>query len=160
MKPTVFRLMFPIEKTEYWAMQYPKGWDDGPLAAGKRIREGDYTRSNLKTIMEWKSERRVKLLDENSDSEIADALDLAAVHAREPRSAFAVLIGLRGVALPMASAILTAIHPETYTVVDWRAVESLGVPMPTRQPEFLSRVLLPRMQTHSFTGERQPTNVR
>jgi hypothetical protein len=48
--------------------------------------------------------------------------------AKELRSAFAVLTGLCGVALPMASAILTAIDQEKFTVVDWRAVEALGVP--------------------------------
>jgi hypothetical protein len=37
-------------------------------------------------------------------------------------------MGLRGVALPMASAILTAIDQERFTVVDWRAVEALGAP--------------------------------
>lgn len=53
---------------------------------------------------------------------------MLALHAHEPRSALAVLMGLCGVALPMASAILTAIDPDTYTVVDYRAMEALGVP--------------------------------
>ena len=41
--------------------------------------------------------------------------------------AVAVLTALRGVGIPMASAILTAINPERYTVLDFRALESLGI---------------------------------
>jgi hypothetical protein len=126
-KQIVFQLMFPIAETEELAALYPEDWDTEAFVAGKRIREGDYTRSNLEIIVAWKSTIRINLIAQNSDSEIADALSLA-LAAKEPRSAFAVLTGLRGVALPMASAILTAIDQEKYIVVDWRAVEALGVP--------------------------------
>jgi hypothetical protein len=46
--------------------------------------------------------------------------------------AVAVLTALHGVGIPMASAILTAINPERYTVLDFRALESLGI---TNWPE-------------------------
>jgi len=59
------------------------------FAAGLRIRGGDYSRLNLEKIVAWKSERRLALISENSDSEIADALRLAPC-AEEPRSAVAV----------------------------------------------------------------------
>ena len=41
--------------------------------------------------------------------------------------AVAVLTTLHGVGIPMASVILTAINPDKYTVLDYRALESLGV---------------------------------
>jgi hypothetical protein len=41
-----------------------------------------------------------------------------------------VLCGLRGVKIPVASAILTAIFPERFTAIDYRALESLGVEKP------------------------------
>jgi hypothetical protein len=47
--------------------------------------------------------------------------------ANEPGSAFGVLMGLNGVAVPMASAILTAIDQKKYTVVDYRALEALSL---------------------------------
>lgn len=50
-----------------------------------------------------------------------------AVHARTERAAVAVLCGLRGVEIPVASAILTAIDPKRYTIIDFRALEALGV---------------------------------
>jgi hypothetical protein len=39
----------------------------------------------------------------------------------------AVLTGLIGVNVPVASAILTAIDQRRYTVIDFRALEGLGV---------------------------------
>jgi hypothetical protein len=114
----------------YWAAQYLKndnGLDNKAFEAGRRIREGEFTRSNLLEIVSWKSNRRAGLITHNSDQEIADALQLALL-AKEARSAFAVLTGLEGVALPMASAILTAIDQAKYTVIDYRALEALSVP--------------------------------
>ncbi len=127
MASPVFQLRFPISEIDYWAKQYPSGWDDNALAAGRRIHGGDYSRQNLLSVVEWKSTRRKGLIARNSDAEISDALRLA-LDAKEPRSAFAVLMGLWGVRTPMASAILTAIDQEKYTVIDYRALEALGVP--------------------------------
>jgi hypothetical protein len=120
-----FALMFPKEEIVTWAARYPLSWDEQALKAGKRILEGDYSRSNLEIIVRWKSERRLALIAENSDEEIADALHLA-LTAKEPRSAFAVLMGLRGVGTPMASSILTAIDQVRFTIIDYRALEALG----------------------------------
>lgn len=119
-----------VDDIPYWAGRYLKndhGEDEKAFEAGRKIRGGEVTRQNLLTIVAWKSKRRAALIADNSDGEIADALRLALL-AREPRSAFAVLMGLNGVAVPMASAILTAIDQERFTVIDYRALEALGVP--------------------------------
>jgi hypothetical protein len=106
--------------------QYGSGQDSAALAAGQRIHAGEYTRKNLKDIFEWKTKGRGRSrLDKNSDEEIRDALSLA-VSAKTERSATAVLLGLNGVHTPVASAILTAIYPTRYTILDFRALESLG----------------------------------
>jgi hypothetical protein len=42
------------------------------------------------------------------------------------RAAISVLRGLHGIDTPVASAILTAIDPERYTVIDFRSLEALG----------------------------------
>ncbi len=120
--------MFPLDDVEKWAKEYPYDNDDRKVFdAGKNILAGDFSRANLAVIVSWKSNRRIGLLRENTDSEIEDALRLA-VSAREPRSAIAVLKGLRGVELPVASAIMTAIHSDQFTVADWRAMQALGQP--------------------------------
>jgi len=143
MRPVAFHLQ--LTDIPYWATQYPAEDlenDERAFAAGSRIRGGDYSRSNLEKIVAWKSERRLALISDNSDSEIADALHLA-LRAREPRSALAVLTGLRGVGTPMASAILTALDQEQYTVIDFRALEALGVADADADLEFYVRRYLP-----------------
>jgi hypothetical protein len=54
-----------------------------------------------------------------------DALRLA-VEAKTDRAAIAVLCGLVGVDVTVASAILTAINPDRYAIIDFRALKSLG----------------------------------
>jgi len=54
-----------------------------------------------------------------------------------------VLTGLRGVGTPMASAILTALDQEQYTVIDFRALEALGVANAQADLEFYIRHYLP-----------------
>ena len=129
MRALNLRLMFPIEQVKHWASKYADRKEDAAaFEAGKRIRDGDCSRKNLEEIVEWKSDRRKALIADNTDDEIRDALTLA-LTAKQPRSALAVLIGLSGVALPMASAIMTAMDDQDrYTIVDWRALEALGEP--------------------------------
>jgi hypothetical protein len=46
----------------------------------------------------------------------------------------AVLTGLSGVEVPAASAIMTAVDPERFTIVDFRALWSLGIERMTYLP--------------------------
>lgn len=107
------------------ARRYRSEDDDVALAAGRRIRAGDCGWTNVEDIFKWKTRGRgISRLRRNSDEEIADALSLA-VRAKTERAAVAVLLGLRGVDVPVASAILTVTFPERYTVIDFRALEAL-----------------------------------
>jgi hypothetical protein len=94
--------------------------------AGKRIAGGQFSRANLETVCRWKSPRRLDLLVKNTDAEIEQALKLA-LNAADVKSAVNALLPLPGVGVKMASAILTAIDPKRYTVLDFRALEALGV---------------------------------
>ena len=58
------------------------------------------------------------------------------VRFKTERAAIAVLLGLQGVHVPVASAILTAIDPERYTVIDFRALEALGSKSKDRSVNF------------------------
>ncbi len=96
------------------------------LDAGQRIACGDHSLTNLETIYRWKTGGRgISRLRRNTDEDIHDALRLA-VDAHTYRAAIAVLCGLWGIDIPVASAILTAIDPERYTIIDFRALEALG----------------------------------
>jgi hypothetical protein len=126
-RPVQFALRFPPYEIDALAERYGYAEDNDALLAGKRIASGDYSRDNLKVIVNWKSPRRAALIDDNKDEHIAVALKFASSPSTPEAMAVAVLTALHGVEIPMASAILTAIDPERYTILDFRALQSLGV---------------------------------
>jgi hypothetical protein len=100
--------------------------EEAAFEAGASIRGGDYSLANLETIVRWKSERVVHYLIGNSEGSIRKALAVAAAPASTVRQAVEALTGLRGIDLGIASAILAAIAPRRYNVLDFRALEALG----------------------------------
>ena len=127
MRESQFVLHFDPEEIDVLAERYGYSQDDEALEAGTRIAAGHYDRENLNVIVRWKSARRAALIDENSDLEIARSLRFATDSRTSERSAIESLTRLRGVGIPVASAILTLINPDKYTIIDYRALESLGV---------------------------------
>jgi hypothetical protein len=128
---TSFRLRFEASLIPALAGRYSFQDDIDALKAGEQIRGGQFTRKNLETIFEWKTNGRGRSrLAKNTDEEIADALRLA-VEAKTDRSAIATLMGLNGIQVPVASAVLTAIDPERFTIIDFRALEALSLEQPT-----------------------------
>ena len=123
-----FNLQYPSADIQKLAKEYvyKDGDDKGMLDAGKRIRKEDYSLENLEVIYRWKSQRKIGLFRKNSPEEIKQALKRAS-EAKDVKEAVDSLTQLDGVAVRMASAILTAINPELYTVFDVRALEALGM---------------------------------
>jgi hypothetical protein len=122
-----FVLKFDPSEIDALAERYCPAQDNDALNAGRLIDTVNYSKKPLKVIVDWKSPRRAALIDENQDGEITAVLELAGKSSTSEAMAVGLLTTLRGVGIPMASAILTAIHPEKYTVLDYRALESLGV---------------------------------
>jgi len=94
--------------------------------AGSAIRNGEFTLANLEAIVRWKSERAVSYLIANNTESIRTALATAVAPQTTPGTAIEALTELRGVDIVVASAILAAIFPERYAVMDIRALEALG----------------------------------
>lgn len=113
---------------EYWqeAGERERELEAAAYEAGEAIRKGEYTLNNVETIVRWKSERMVHYLIGNSSEAIRSALAVAASPESSTEKAVNALISLRGVDINIASAILSAIHPERYAVLDYRALEALG----------------------------------
>ena len=116
---------------EYWrkATERERELERAAFEAGAAIRSvqnGDYSLSNLEAIVRWKSHRVVPHLCKNHKEKIDAAITVAASPGSSTRDALEALVELRGVGIPVASAILTAIFPERYTVLDFRALEALG----------------------------------
>jgi hypothetical protein len=113
---------------QYWekAGEREQQLERAAFAAGAAIRGGDYSLVNLEVIVRWKSERMVHYLVGNSEAKIIRVLAVAASPETSVRDAVEALTSLRGIDLPIASAILAAIAPERYNVLDFRALEALG----------------------------------
>jgi len=131
MSPNRFVLQFALSDLAGLATRYGYRQDEGAFAAGRNIVNGNYGRENLKVIVRWKSARKIGFIDDNTDAEIAHALRFASAPGISENSAVEILDKLHGVGVPMASAILTTIRPDKYTIIDFRALEALGI---TRWP--------------------------
>jgi hypothetical protein len=87
---TTFQLQFNAAELPALAKRYGYSNDDNALAAGRRIRAGEFTCKNLLEIFKWKTGGRGKSrLKHNKDEEIVDALRRA-VSAETERAAIAV----------------------------------------------------------------------
>jgi hypothetical protein len=113
---------------QYWkkAGEKEQKLEKAAFEAGESIRNGDFTLANLEAIVRWKSERVVHYLIGNSNEKIRRVLSVATDPQATTETAVKALLELHGVDIPVASAILAAIYPERYTVLDFRALEALG----------------------------------
>ena len=113
---------------QYWQKSGEKEHEleTAAFEAGEAIRNGDYSLANLEAIVRWKSERAVHYLIGNSNEKIRRVLSVAASSESTTEAAVSALLELIGVDITLASAILAAIFPDRYTVLDYRALEALG----------------------------------
>jgi hypothetical protein len=90
---------------------------------GVRAR-GSFTRAEFAMMCRWKSPRAVHLWQANSPARIR-AVSRQVLATRSERRRMELLTELRGVGVPMASAILTLLDPRRYGVLDIRAWQLL-----------------------------------
>jgi hypothetical protein len=91
--------------------------------AGVRAR-GAFTRGEFVRMCRWKSPRARHLWTSNAAGRIR-AVSRAVLATRSERRRMELLTSLRGVGVPIASAILTLIDPRRYGVLDIRAWQLL-----------------------------------
>lgn len=95
---------------------------------------GFLTREEFLFVGTWKSPRIRSRLESNSAVHIEEATRVAlTTRAEELRTG--VLMTLTGVAYPVASVFLHWFHQEPYPILDFRALEALGIPMPRQYTE-------------------------
>ncbi len=86
------------------------------------------TRSELEAVCRWKSTRAIRYIKSNSDTLVQRATRRA-LTTRSERHRLEELRTLRGVSVPMASAILMLLNPTRYGVIDirvWQLLHQLG----------------------------------
>ena len=87
-------------------------------------KRGYLTRTELERVCYWKSPRAIWLIRENSPYLIRKRTGYAFA-TRSERKKLDLLTSLKGVSVPMASAVLTLHYPKRYGVIDTRVWELL-----------------------------------
>ncbi|MBC8064159.1 MAG: hypothetical protein H7Y17_04970 [Chlorobia bacterium] len=77
----------------------------------------------------WKSPRTIRKLEANGPQHIAEATKIALSSPVE-EVRMGILMTLSGVGYLMASVFLHWFHEDPYPILDFRALEALGIPMP------------------------------
>jgi hypothetical protein len=86
------------------------------------------TKGELERVCRWKSARAIHLIRANTHHSIRDA-SRAALASKSERIRLEELTALRGVSIPMASAILMLLNPKRYGVIDirvWQVLHQVG----------------------------------
>jgi hypothetical protein len=141
-------LMISTNWIDYWAGSYPEQADVAVLnVVGPRLRKrGCYDRADLMQVGAWKSPRAKGYLASNTDEMIRD-ISSTAFTAPIPIQ-HRILTLLKGVEVPMASALLMVWRPELHTVIDVRAIASLVAcgeivdPAPKAYPPYMDYLLV------------------
>lgn len=91
-------------------------------------RRGCVTPAQLQAVCYWKSPRAIHHIRSNSPGQVL-AATRAALATRSERRRLEALMELRGISVPMASALLMLLDPKRYGVIDirvWQLLRELG----------------------------------
>jgi hypothetical protein len=129
------RAAIPIADLEIWASKY-EAHDDwlrrdlqAETAADTAKERGSMTKEEFLTVTMWKSPRPKRSLEENTADDIKDATH-SAFSTTNARVRIGVLMTLRGVSYPMASAILHLVCKDV-PLLDVNALAALDMKKPS-----------------------------
>jgi len=137
---TRFRLQFPPRLIPALAERYTAAGSPKAQAAervlvetvGPAIREaGSIQKGQFLALCRWKSPRVLRRAMENG-ADLVEEATAVAFAARHEALRIGNLMILRGVSWPVASVLLHFGHPDRYPILDFRAIESLGVKQPSQ----------------------------
>jgi|SRR5919204_1192361 hypothetical protein len=129
-----FELQFDPACIEPLAARFGYTDDARPYAIGSAARaRGHYTREEFLEVCAWKTKRSRSRVSSNSETEIKAATRKALASGEEAERIEA-LTSLAGVGVPTASTLLYCAFPEDYPILDYRALESLGVKRRSQYP--------------------------
>ena len=92
----------------------------------KAKKRGYLTKKEFLAICLWKTSRPKKRYLENKELQIIK-ITTSAFSENNEESKIKKLCELRGVAIPVASAILTVVDPKVYGIIDIRCMQELGM---------------------------------
>jgi hypothetical protein len=91
---------------------------------------GYYLFDEFAAVCRWKSQRTTSYVAQNASDTVERATRVALGETTSERDRIKVLRALHGVEWPTASVLLHLAYPERYPILDWRALEALGVRQP------------------------------
>lgn len=128
-RPT-FRPRFNGSKAPALASRYPASEDAKVERIGAAAKaRGHLTRDEFLALCRWKTPRSGPRCAKNSESLIMEATRFA-LSTPEEELRIRTLSLLQGVGWPTASVILHLCHQDKYPILDVRALDSLGCPVP------------------------------
>ena len=129
-RPT-FKLQPELRELREIASRYAYPLSDDALAERREAIQtrGHLTKEDLQAVGRWKSPRSAGRIDANPEQFVVEVTGLA-LAAQNERTRIEVLTVLSGVAWPTASVILHFFHRDRYPILDYRALEALGVDSP------------------------------
>lgn len=126
-----FKLRFSPTKIDYWASRYSYPGDDAIELLGQRIRSRGYLRRDeFLRLCNWKSPRTQPRCEENT-AKLIESVTRVAMRERNEELRIKVLTLLRGVSWPTASVVLHFGSRQRYPILDFRALWSVRVQVPS-----------------------------
>ena len=126
-------LQFSEADIGYWASVYRGVWtlwnrerEENLIELADKIqRHGEMTRKELLDVQRWKSPRKMKLIKDNTDSEIR-AITREAFDATDDWKKISLLTDLNGMRVPRASVVLHLYDKKPFPMADRYAKKSIG----------------------------------
>jgi hypothetical protein len=122
-----FELQFPASEIEALAARFGYEDDSRLLAVGAAARaRGYYTRREFIDVCAWKTPRSRPRVAANSRHAVMNRTGQA-LAATDESDRITPLLELQGIGVPTASTLLYFAFPDSYPILDVRALESLGM---------------------------------
>jgi hypothetical protein len=130
---THMKLRFPESQIGDWANSYSYSRGEEQLIELRpEIQKVGYlNREQLKLVALWKAPRSAGHVEKNDRNFVREITGWV-FSAKEERSRIELLTLLDGVRFPSASVILHLFHPAPYPIIDFRALWSVGLNVPTQ----------------------------
>lgn len=125
------QLRFPESQIAQYADRYEYADDEKVMALRPTVAErGHLVRNELFEVAHWKAARNQNRVLQNSEDDIEEITRFA-LQTTSERARIESLLILVGVAWPMASVILHFFHEERYPILDFRALWSVQMEVPS-----------------------------
>lgn len=121
----------PLAELANWASRYPADYDRKVERLAVRVHKRGYLeRDEFLAFCRWKTARSGPQCRRNAEVEVQEVTRLALSTSSE-RLRIESLLHLHGVSWPTASVLLHFCHREPYPILDFRALWSVGLEVPS-----------------------------